>query len=150
MPPATAGWQQRADKPQPQIAIHRTVSRPFFSLSPYLWWENNHTTPACWKTYWNGIAFEHGTLCRFFFFIYVTPLMRQLQNNIWGTISRIGGWRTNTKIINTETSLHLNLDFFFLFYYYFLFSSIFFFIYIHFFFPLILFIFILMFILFIF
>jgi hypothetical protein len=36
--------------------------------------------------------------------------MRQLQNNIWGTISRIGGWGMNTKIIKTETLLHLNLE----------------------------------------
>jgi hypothetical protein len=37
-------------------------------LSPYLWWENNQTTPACWKTYWNCIAFELGTLCGVFCF----------------------------------------------------------------------------------
>jgi hypothetical protein len=27
-----------------------------------------------------------------FVLLYVSPLMRQLQNNIWGTISGIGGW----------------------------------------------------------
>jgi hypothetical protein len=32
--------------------------------------ENNETTPACWKTYWNCIAFELGTLCWFFFFLF--------------------------------------------------------------------------------
>jgi hypothetical protein len=36
-------------------------------------------------------------LCGFVLF-YFSPLMRQLQNNNWGTISRIGGWGTNTKI----------------------------------------------------
>jgi hypothetical protein len=49
-------------------------------------------------------------LCSFILFS-VTPLMRQLQNNIWGTITRNGGWGTNTKIIKTETSLHMNLAF---------------------------------------
>jgi hypothetical protein len=34
MPPATAGWQQQAGKPQPQIAIHRPVSRLFFFSIP--------------------------------------------------------------------------------------------------------------------
>jgi hypothetical protein len=41
--------------------------------------------------------------------------MRQLQNNIWGTISRIAGWEMNTKIIKTEISLHLNLEVIFYF-----------------------------------
>jgi hypothetical protein len=41
--------------------------------------------------------------------------MRQLQNNIWGTITRNGGWGTNTKIIKTETSLHLKLEDFFIY-----------------------------------
>jgi hypothetical protein len=49
--------------------------------------------------------------------LYVSPLMRQLQNNIWGTISRIGGWETSTKIIKTETSLDLNLEVYFYFYF---------------------------------
>jgi hypothetical protein len=36
MPQATAGWEQWAGKPQPQIAIHRPVSRLFFfSLSTF-------------------------------------------------------------------------------------------------------------------
>jgi hypothetical protein len=34
MPPATAGWQQWAGKPQLQIAIHRPVSRLLFSSLP--------------------------------------------------------------------------------------------------------------------
>jgi hypothetical protein len=40
--------------------------------------------------------------------------MRQKQNYFWDTISRIGGWGINTKIIKTETLLHLSLDIFFL------------------------------------
>jgi hypothetical protein len=48
--------------------IHRTVYRLFF-LSPYLWRENNWTTPTWWKTYWNCIAFELGTLCLFVCFL---------------------------------------------------------------------------------
>jgi hypothetical protein len=64
--------------------ILRTVSRLFFFLSPYLWWENNRTIPACWKTYWNCFAFELETLCGVFFWcsfvlLYVSPLIRQLQ-----------------------------------------------------------------------
>jgi hypothetical protein len=42
-----------------------------------------------------------------------SPLMRQRQNYFWDTISRIGGWGTNIKIIMTETLLHLNLEIFF-------------------------------------
>jgi hypothetical protein len=73
-----------------------------------------------------------------FFFYYVTPLMRKLQNNIWGTF---GGWGTNTKIIKSETSLHFNLEvlFFFNFIYLFIFYFIVYFIlfiYKHFFFHL--------------
>jgi hypothetical protein len=49
-----------------------------------------------------------------FVLFFVTPLMRQLQNNIWGTISRTGVWGMSTKIIKTEISLHLNLQGFFL------------------------------------
>jgi hypothetical protein len=100
----------------------------FFSfLSPYLWWDN-WTTPACWKTYWKCIAFELGTFCGVFIVLcgfvlfYFSHLMRQLQNNIWGTISRIGGWGTNTKIIKTKNLLHLNLE---ILYIYIFFSFIF-------------------------
>jgi hypothetical protein len=53
--------------------------------------------------------------------------MRQLQNNIWGTISRNGGWGMNTKIIKTETLLHLNLEIFFIY----IFLFIYLFIYFH-------------------
>jgi hypothetical protein len=69
---------------------------------------------------------------------YVSPLMRQLQNNIWGPISRIADWGMNTKIIKTEISLHLNLEvflfvcfilFYFLYIYFFL-SFTYFFIFI--------------------
>jgi hypothetical protein len=35
MLPAIAGWQQRASEWQPQIAIHRTVSRLFFFLPTF-------------------------------------------------------------------------------------------------------------------
>jgi hypothetical protein len=44
--------------------------------------------------------------------------MRQWQNYVWDTISRIGGWGTNTKIIKTETLLHLNLEIFIFFFIY--------------------------------
>jgi hypothetical protein len=52
-------------------------------------------------------------LCLICFGGFFSPLMRQWQNYFWDTISRIGGWGTNTKIIKTETLLHLNLDIFF-------------------------------------
>jgi hypothetical protein len=57
----------------------------------------------------------------FWFFGYFSPLMRQWQNYFWDTISKIGGWGTNTKIINTETLLNLNLEIFFSFIYFFIF-----------------------------
>jgi hypothetical protein len=98
-----------------------------FIFSPFLWLDNNQTTPACWKTYWNCIAFELRTLCGVFFcfvllcfawFGFFSPLMRQKQNYFWDTISRIGGWGTNTKIIKTEIYCIRTWRFFFLFYYY--------------------------------
>jgi hypothetical protein len=69
--------------------------------------------------------------CAVFSILFFT-FMRQLQNNIWGTISRIGGWKMNTKIIKTETSLHLNLEilFLFLFNLFFYIFTFYFFIYI--------------------
>jgi hypothetical protein len=86
-------------------------------------------------------------------------LMRQLQNNISGTISRIGDWGKKIKIIKTETSLHFNLEvfyflilfIFYLFIFHFIFYFILFFIYTYIFsFIYLFFIFILIFILFIF
>jgi hypothetical protein len=90
----------------------------FFSL--LLWWDNNLTTPACWKIYWNCIALELGTLCGVWFGLVFFPLW---WDYFWDTISRIGGWGTNTKIIKTETLLHLNLEIYFYFYFYFIFQS---------------------------
>jgi hypothetical protein len=152
-------WGQASVKLNPEICINNAASRltavgrqatatdshsqtclqTLFFLSPYLWRENNQITPACWKTYWNCIAFELGTLCGYFVcvcvcsyvLLYVSPLMRQLQNSIWGIISRIQCWGKDTKIIQTETSLHLNLEvvFYFLFFilfYFILFLYIFF------------------------
>jgi hypothetical protein len=66
--------------------------------------------------------------CVFFFFYFFSPLMRQWQNYFWDTISRTGSWGTSTKIINTETLLHLDLEIFFhLFIFYFYFCFIFYF-----------------------
>jgi hypothetical protein len=85
---AAAGWQYVAGELQPQIDIHKAVSRlHFFSL----WWD------------WNCIAFE------FRIFVSFSPLMRQWQNYSSDTNTRTGCWRTNTKSIKTETLLHLNL-----------------------------------------
>jgi hypothetical protein len=90
-------------------------------FSPFLWWDNNWNTPACWKTYWNCIAFELGKLYGVFVLFcfawlglvwFFSPLMRQWQKCFRDTISRIGGWGTNTKIIKTKTLLHLNLGIF--------------------------------------
>jgi hypothetical protein len=75
-------------------------------------------------------------LCSFVLF-YFSSLKRQLQNNICGTISRVGGWGTNTKIIKTEILLHLNLEIYiyiyiyiyfhlFVFYFYYIFYFLFF------------------------
>jgi hypothetical protein len=49
----------------------QTCLQTLFFFSPYLWWDNNQTTPACWKTYWNCIAFELGTSCGVFIFVCV-------------------------------------------------------------------------------
>jgi hypothetical protein len=58
-----------------------------------------------------------------FFLVFFSHLMRQQQNYLWDTISRIGGWRANTSIIKTETLLHLNLEIFSSFIYFFFFIS---------------------------
>jgi hypothetical protein len=50
-----------------------------------------------------------------FCFQFFSLLMRQWQNYFWDTISRIGSWGANTKIIKTETLLHLNLEIFFIY-----------------------------------
>jgi hypothetical protein len=136
MPPATAGWQQQAGKPQPQIAIHRPVSRLFFSLSlplirkqpNYTWMLKNLLKLYCiwtWDTLWVCVCVCVCVCMCSFVLLYVSPLMRKLQNNIWGTISRIGGWGTNRKIIKTEISLHLNLEGFFNYYFLFCFILVF-------------------------
>jgi hypothetical protein len=52
------------------------------------------------------------TFVLFWLFQSFSPLMRQPQNYFWDTISRIGGWGMNTKIIKTEALLHLNLEIF--------------------------------------
>jgi hypothetical protein len=57
-----------------------------------------------------GVFFCCSILFCFVLFVFFPPLMRQWQNYFWNTISRIGGWGTNTKIIKTETLLHLNLE----------------------------------------
>jgi hypothetical protein len=128
----------------------QTCLRTLFFLSPYLWWDNNWTTPACWKTYWNCIAFELGTLCgvclfflvRFCFildFLVFFPFDETTTELL--TISRNGGWGTNAKIIKTETLFHLNLEIFilfiysfYLFYYLYIFHLFILYIYIYFFF----------------
>jgi hypothetical protein len=69
-----------------------------------------------------------GHLVGFFLFcavlFYFTPLMRQLQNNIWGTISRIGGWGTNTKIIIAFELGDFLYVFIYLFIYFFIFNPL--------------------------
>jgi hypothetical protein len=40
----------------------------------FLWWDNNWTTSACWKTYWNCIAFELGTFSGVFCLFVCFPL----------------------------------------------------------------------------
>jgi hypothetical protein len=48
-----------------------------------------------------------------FVFMVFFPFDETMTEDVWDTISRIGGWRTKTKIIKTETLLHLNLEIFF-------------------------------------
>jgi hypothetical protein len=52
----------------------------------------------------------------FCFFKFFSPLMRQKQSYFCDTISRIGDWGSNTKIIKTETLLHLKLEIYFFIY----------------------------------
>jgi hypothetical protein len=111
---AVGRWATASDR-------HSQNCQTLFSF--FLWLDNNWTTPAWWKTYWNCIAFELGTHCCFFYFVlflwfFFSTLVRKWQNYFWDTISRIGGGGTNTKIIKTETLLHLNLEIFFLFFYF--------------------------------
>jgi hypothetical protein len=63
--------------------------------------------------------------CLVCFGLVFSRLVRKQQNYFWDTISRIGGWGTNTKIIKTETLLHLNLEIFFLFHFIYLFFLVF-------------------------
>jgi hypothetical protein len=163
MPPAIAGWQQQAGKTQPTATdtIHRTVSRLFFFLSPYLWRENNQATPACWKTYWNCIVFELCGVFLFFVFCFFVCadlfyFMRPLWWDNYKTTSEEPSPglenETDTKIIKTETSLHLNLQGF-VYFFNFLFSIfhfVLFYLYIYIIFIYLFFVFILIFILFIF
>jgi hypothetical protein len=131
-PPAKAGWQQRAGKPQPQITIHRTVSRLFFFPSlPLMRQQLNDTCMLknllklyciwTWDTLWCFFSFV-----LFWVFLVFSSLMRQWQNDFSDTISRIGGWGTKTKIIKTETLLHLNLEIYLIFNFYF---TLFYFLY---------------------
>jgi hypothetical protein len=80
MPPATAGWQQQAASQSRRWLFIDLSPDSFFSLS-YLWWENNQTTHACWKTYWNCIAFELGTLCGGF--VCVCAVLFYLMFPLW-------------------------------------------------------------------
>jgi hypothetical protein len=54
----------------------------------------------------------HLNLGFFCFVLFFSPLMRQQQNYFADTNTRTGGKRTNTKIIKTETFLHLGIFFF--------------------------------------
>jgi hypothetical protein len=111
--------------------ILRTASRLFifFSLSPYLLWENNQITPASWKTYWNCIAFEHGTLGGVFF-VRICVVLFYFMHPLWWD-----DYRTISEApspgLETEISLHLNLEVFW-FFWVFLNFLIFHFILIHF------------------
>jgi hypothetical protein len=124
MPPATAGWQQQTGKPQPQIAIHRPVSRLFFFLSlPTFDETTTDLHLQAQKLTETVLQLNLGHFVGFFvlfcavLFYFIFPLWWD-NYTIWGTISRTGGWGTNTKIIRTETLLHLNLEIFFYIYFF--------------------------------
>jgi hypothetical protein len=82
-------WAQVSVKLTPEICINKASSNSWLTaagrwttasdshsqnclqtlfFSPYFWWDNNRTTPACWKIYWNSIAFELGTFYAVFLF----------------------------------------------------------------------------------
>jgi hypothetical protein len=105
----------------------------FFSLSlPLMRKQLNYTCMlknllkryciSTWDNLWICLFF-------LFFFSYVTPLMRQLQNNIWGTISRIGGWGTKPKLLRLKLHcIWTSRVFFYFITFYFIFHFILFFI----------------------
>jgi hypothetical protein len=153
MPPATAGWQQRAGKPQPQIPFTNLSPDSFFSSLPTF---DEKTTKLHLHAEKLTEILLHLNLGHFvgfflcmcsFVLLYASPLMRQIQTT---SEAPSPGLETemDIKIIKTETSLHLNLEGFF-FIYYFSFCFILF-IYTYISFIYLFFIFILIFILFIF
>jgi hypothetical protein len=156
-PAATASWQQWAGKPQPQIAIHRTVSRLFFfPLSlPLMRKQLNYTCMLknllklyciwTWDTLWVFLFFV--------FYLFFCAVLFYFMHPLWWDNYRITSeapspgleTETDTKIIKTETSFHLNLEGFFS-----IFHFVLFYFYIYITFIYLFFIFILIFILFIF
>jgi hypothetical protein len=119
---AAGRWATAAD------TILRTVSRLFFFPLPFMRQQPNYTSMLknLLKLY---CIWTWDTLWHFLFCFVFSPLMRQQQNHFWDTIYRIGGWGMNTKIIKTETLLHLKLEIFILlffsFIYFLFFISIF-------------------------
>jgi hypothetical protein len=80
--------------------------------------ENWSYFPTCWKTYRNCIAFELGTLGGFFcavLFYFMCPLWWDNYKTTSEAQSPGLEAEMDTKIIKTETSLHLNLEVYFLF-----------------------------------
>jgi hypothetical protein len=121
MPPATADWQQRAGKPQPQIPFTElSTDSLFFSLPIF----DEKTTELHLHAEKLTETVLHLNLehCEGFFFCAV---LFYFMHPLWWDNYRATseapspGLETemDIKIIKTETSLHLNLEAFFLIYF---------------------------------
>jgi hypothetical protein len=105
---------------------HSQNSLQTFFFSLFLWWDNNRTTTAYWKTYWNCIAFELETLCGFFVFIFVLCCFGLVLFPFGETMIQLllrhhlQDWRLRDEhqFIKTETLLHLNLEIFYFFFFF--------------------------------
>jgi hypothetical protein len=135
MPPATAGWQQQAGKPQPQIPFSELSPDSFFFFVslPLMREQPNYTCKLknllklyciwTWDTRW--VLWVCVCVCSFVL-LYASPLIRQLQTTSEASSPGLET-ETDTQIIKMETSLHLNLEgflgFFLIFYFPFYFNS---------------------------
>jgi hypothetical protein len=107
MLPATAGWQQQGGKPQLQIPFSELSPDFFFLCLPTFDERTTKLHPQAEKLTETVLHLNLGHLVGFFFcacvcrfvLLYLSPLTRQLQNNIWGTISGLET-ETDTQIIN--------------------------------------------------
>jgi hypothetical protein len=129
MPPAAAGWQQWAGEPQPQIAIHRTVSRLFYFLSSFD--ETTTKLHLCAEKLTEAVLhlnlghlWRFLVLCCFVWFGFF-PLMRQWQNYFETPSPGLEAEGLTPKLLRLKLYCIWTLRFFFiyLFFSYYFFQS---------------------------